>query len=142
MATVMECVQTWLRQYDGLSGRLDVDFLDDEADTFSVDTIPCEEVLKRYVDGSARKQFQFALSGRRFYDQNIAQNLGNLQFFEDFTAWVEQKAALRELPEMDGGRVAQKMVVTSTAYPFVISEDGKARYQLQMRLEYYQKGRK
>lgn len=137
--TVMESVRAWLRKYPGLDGRLDVDFLDEAAETYSVDTIPCEEVVKRYLDGSTVKQFQFAVSSRRFYDQNIVQNLGNLEFFEDLTAWVEQKAQARELPEMDSNRTAQKIVVTSTAYPFVVSEDGKARYQLQMRLEYYQK---
>ncbi len=93
------------------------------------------------MDGSARKQFQFAISSRRFYDQNIAQNLGNLQFFADFTEWAEAKAAARELPEMDGGRTAQALIITSTAYPFIVTEDGKARYQLQARLEYYQKRR-
>lgn len=140
--TVMECVQNWLREFPGLSGRLDVDFLDEEAETYSVDTIPCEEVLKRYMDGSTRKQFQFAVSSRRYYEQNIAQNLGNLQFFADLTEWVENKTLARELPAMDGGRTAQAMIVTSTAYPFVVSEDGKARYQLQMRLEYFQQRRK
>ena len=137
--TVMQCVQKWLRTYPGLSGRLDVDFLDDNADTYSVDTIPCEEVLKRYRDGSVLKQFQFTVSSRRYYEQNIAQNLGNLEFFEALTRWIEGKAAARELPAMDNNRTAQKIVVTSTAYPFIVSEDGKARYQLQMRLEYYQK---
>lgn len=137
--TAMESVRAWLRTYPGLDGRLDVDFLDEAADTYSVDTIPCEEVVKRYLDGSTVKQFQFAVSSRRFYDQNIAQNLGNLEFFEGLTSWVEQKARARELPEMDSNRTAQKIVVTSTAYPFIVSEDGKARYQLQMRLEYYQK---
>lgn len=137
--TVMECVRAWLRSYPGLAGRLDVDFLDDEADAYSVDTIPCEEVLKRYMDGSVRKQFQFAVSSRRFYDQNITQNLGNLEFFEGLTRWVEGKAFARDLPEMDNNRTAQKIIVTSTAYPFVVTEDGKARYQLQMRLEYFQK---
>lgn len=137
--TVMECLRNWFKGYAGLSGRLDVDFLDDEADTYSIDTIPCEEVLKKYLDGSTQKQFQFAVSSRRFYEQNIAQNLENLQFFEDLTAWVEHKAHVRELPLMDNGRTAQKIVVTSTAYPFIVTEDGKARYQLQMRLEYFQK---
>ena len=55
------------------------------------------------------------------------------------TRWVEGKAFARELPEMDNNRTAQKIIVTSTAYPFIVSEDGKARYQLQMRLEYFQK---
>ena len=138
--TVMQCVQKWLKTYSGLSGRLDVDFLGEDVDTYSVDTIPCEEVIKRYKDGGKLKQFQFAVSSRRYYEQNIKENLSNLQFFEDLSLWVEGKAKKKELPSMDKGRTAQKIVVTSTAYPFVVSEDGKARYQIQMRLEYYQKG--
>ena len=138
--TVMQSVQKWFKTYSGLSGRLDVDFLDEDIDTYSIDTIPCEEILKRYRDGGKVKQFQFAISSRRAYEQNIKNNLSNLQFFEDLTAWVENKARLRELPIMGNGRTALKIVVTSTAYPFIVSEDGKARYQIQMRLEYYQKG--
>ena len=139
--TVMQCIREWLKQYPGLDGRLDVDFLDEEADTYSLDTIPCEEVLKRYRDGSTLTQFQFAVSSRRFYEQNIAQNLSNLDFFEALTEWVEQKAHARELPVMDKDRTAQKIVVTSTAYPFIVAEDGTARYQLQARLEYFSKRR-
>lgn len=140
--TVIECLRNWFREYEGLSGRFSVDFLDDKAGTHSIDTIPCEEVLKRYLDGSTQKQFQFAVSSRRFYEQNIAQNLENLQFFEDLTAWVEHKSRAHELPLMDNNRKALKIVVTSNAYPFIIAEDGTARYQLQMRLEYFQKGEK
>lgn len=137
--TVMECVRDWLKQYPNLKGRLDVDFLDEDAETYSLDTIPCEEVIKRYRDGSTMKQFQFAVSSRRYYEQNISQNLSNLEFFEGLTAWVEERAHLRELPAMDNNREAQKIIVTSTAYPFEVSEDGKARYQTQMRLEYFSK---
>lgn len=135
--TVIECVRNWLKEYSGLSGRLDVDFLGEDADTYSVDTIPSEEVIKRYKDGGCVKQFLFAVSSRCFYDQNIAQNVENLKFFEDLTAWVEKRAKARQLPVMDGGRSAQKIIVTSTAYPFIVTEDGKARYQIQMRLEYF-----
>lgn len=137
--TVAESVRNWLKQYPGLVGRLDVDFLDEDAETYSIDTIPCEEILRRYLDGSTVKQFQFAISSRRYYEQNIKQNLSNLKFFEDLTEWVEKQARTRNLPKMDKGRTAQKMVVTSTAYPFDVSEDGKARYQLQMRFEYFNK---
>lgn len=135
--TVIESVRKWLKEYPGLSGRLDVDFLSEKADTYSIDTIPSEEVIKRYKGGGCVKQFQFAISSRRFYDQNIKQNVENLKFFEDLTSWVEEQAKARNLPQMGEGKTALKIVVTSTAYPFIISEDGKARYQLQMRLEYY-----
>ena len=137
--TVIESVRKWLKTYSGLKGRLDVDFLGEDAETYSVDTIPCEEVLKRYKDGGSKKQFQFAVSSRRFYEQNIKQNISNLQFFEDLTKWVEKQTRARNLPTMDDGRQPIKIVVTSTAYPFIVSEDGKARYQIQMRLEYFQK---
>ena len=137
--TVIESIRKWLKTYPGLSGRLDVDFLDEEAEAYSLDTIPCEEVIKRYRDGSKMKQYQFAVSSRRFYEQNINQNIDNLKFFEDLTEWVENKAAVKDFPVMDKGRTAQKIVVTSNAYPFIVSEDGKARYQIQMRLEYFSK---
>ena len=137
--SVMQCVYDWLKEYSGLSGRLDVDFLDEEADTFSIDSIPCEEILKRYKDGGTVRQFQFAVSSRRYYEQNIKNNLSNLQFFADLESWIEDKARLRQLPKMDKERTALRIAVTSTAYPFIVTEDGKARYQIQMRLEYYQK---
>lgn len=136
---VMKYIRDWLKQYPGLTGRLDVDFLDEDADTYSIDTIPCEEIIKRYKDGSTVKQFQFAVSSRRYYEQNIKQNLSNLDFFEGLTAWIEQKMQKKELPTMDKNRTAQRIVITSTAYPFMVSEDGKARYQIQMRLEYFNK---
>ena len=136
---VIESVRTWLKTYPELSGRLDVDFLGEDADTYSIDTIPCEKVIKRYRDGSTMEQFQFAVSSRRYYEQNIKTNTSNLQFFESLTDWIERQSKMRNLPKMDGNKTAQKIVVTSTAYPFVISEDGKARYQVQMRLEYFNK---
>lgn len=138
--TVIEFLRNWLKEYSGLNGRLDVDFLDEEADTYSIDTIPCEEVIKRYARGTSIKQYQFAISSRRFYEQNIKTNVNNLKFFEDLTKWIEEKVQNRELPIMDDTRTALKIVVTSNAYPFIISEDGKARYQIQMRLEYFNKG--
>ena len=137
---VIEYIRNWLKEYPGLKGRLDVDFLDEEAETYSIDTVPCDEVLKRYARGASIKQYQFAVSSRRYYEQNIETNLSNLQFFEDLTKWIEEKMQKRELPLMDDTRTALKIVVTSNAYPFIISEDGKARYQIQMRLEYFNKG--
>ena len=137
---VIESIRKWLKTYPELSGWLDVDFLGEDVDTYSVDSIPCPEIIKQYRDGSTLKQFQFAVSSRRFYEQNIKTNSSNLQFFEDLTNWIEKQKKMRNLPKMDEGKTALKIIVTSTAYPFIISEDGKARYQVQMRLEYFNKG--
>ena len=66
--TNIEAVRKWLRTYESLSsGRLGVDFLPEKAQTYSVDSVPGPEIVKRYLDGSAVKQFDFVLASREFF---------------------------------------------------------------------------
>ena len=136
---IVDSIRAWLRQYPELKGRLDVDFLDEDEDTYSLDTVPGTGIIKRYMDGSTVREYPFVVASRRLYDQNVEQNIDNLEFFEKLSDWVEEKQAVKDLPKMDKGCTALKIEVTSTAYPFVVSEDGKARYQIQMRLEYFKR---
>ena len=46
----------------------------------------------------------------------------------------------KHLPELDNGRIAQRVVVTTSGYPFLVDDHGTARYQIQMRLDYFEKG--
>lgn len=137
--TIIEGVRTWLKTCPELKGRLDVDFLDENADTYSLDTIPSTEIVKKYRDGSTVRQYQFVIASRRLYDQNIEQNLSNLEIFEKLTEWVENKVAAKDLPVLDNDRTALKIEVTSSAYPFIVTEDGKARYQIQLVLYYFKR---
>lgn len=137
--TIMEGVRSWLRKCPDLKGRLDVDYLGENEDTYSLDSIPGTEIVKKYLDGSTIRQYLFVVASRRLYDQDIEQNLGNLEFFEKLTEWIENKSAVKQLPVLSDGRTALKVEVTSSAYPFVVSEDGKARYQIQLRLEYFKR---
>ena len=60
--TNMEAVRSWLRTYEPLSkGRIGVDFLPEDKQTYSVDSVPGPEIVKSYIDGSAIKQFDFVL---------------------------------------------------------------------------------
>lgn len=90
--TNIEAVRKWLRTYESLSsGRLGVDFLPEKAQTYSVDSVPGPEIVKRYLDGSAVKQFDFVLASREFFGDSIGQNADNLQWYEEFSAWVAQQ---------------------------------------------------
>ena len=140
--TVMESAREWLRTYQPLAeGRLGVDYLPDEARTYSVDSVPAEETVKRYLDGSAQKRFLFVLSSREFQGDDIQGNTENLAFYESFARWVEtQNRRPKNLPKLDNGRTAQRVVVTTSGYPFMVDDHGTARYQIQMRLDYFEKG--
>lgn len=139
--TLVESVRDWLKTYPPLSGgRLGVDFLPAKARSWSVDVTPCRETVKAYLDGSALKQFDFVLASREFHSGDVKQNTANLAFYEDFSRWVEAKNRRRELPALDQGRAARKVEVTASGYPFLVDEHGTARYQIQMKLTYFQKG--
>lgn len=139
--TIIDGVRAWLKAYEGLAdGRLSVDFLPEEAKSYSVDTVPTTEIVKRYLDGSSIRQFLFCVSSREFYSDNIAQNVDNQAFYEGLAAWLESKSKLRQFPNIGTGRTVRSIEISSTAYPFVVDEHGTARYQLQLKLTYFQKG--
>lgn len=139
--TIIEALRGWLRTYEPLStGRLAVDFLPKEAQTYSVDSVPCKEEVKRYLDGSSLRQFLFTLSSREFKGEDIQQNTDNLAFYEGFSAWVARQDRARRLPDLGEGRKARKIEVSTSGYPFQVDEHGTARYQIQLRLEYFEKG--
>lgn len=139
--TIIEAVRGWLRTYPPLSkGRLAVDFLPKQAQAYSVDSVPCKEEVRRYLDGSSLRQFLFTLSSREFKGEDIGQNVDNLAFYEGFSAWVLNQNRARQLPKLGDGRIARKVEVTTSGYPFQVDDHGTSRYQIQLRLEYFQKG--
>ena len=83
---------------------------------------------------------RLCVSSREFYSDNIAQNVDNQAFYEGLAAWLERKSKLRQFPNIGTGRTARSIEISSTAYPFVVDEHGTARYQLQLKLTYFQKG--
>lgn len=139
--TIIDGVRAWLKTYEGLAdGRLNVDFLPEDAKTYSVDSVPTTEVVKKYLDGSTRRQFLFAVSSREFFGDNLTQNIDNHTFYEGLSTWLDQQNKRRSFPNLGANRKVQSVEISSTAYPFVVDEHGTARYQIQIKMIYFQKG--
>ena len=139
--TIIEGIRTWLKTYDGFAGeRINVDFLTDDVKTYSVDSVPTKEVIKKYLDGSTLRQFLFCVSSREFYGEDIKQNVDTHAFYEELSAWLEKQCKKRSFPDTGDGRAVRPIEINSTAYPFVVDERGTARYQSQLNMIYYQKG--
>lgn len=139
--TLIDSLRTYFRTCPQLKGeRLNVDFLPTKARSYTLDVVPCKELIKSYLDGSALKQFDFVLASRNYKTQNAAQNVENLAFYEDFSRWVAQENRRRNLPILFTGRTARKLEVTTSGYPFYVDDAGTARYQIQMKLTYFEKG--
>lgn len=117
-------------------GALRVDYLGEKPVEYTIEVLPCDPVVKRYLGGSTVRQYLFAFGSREFYSQERLQNIQNSVFYERLADWVETRSMSGVLPELPDGMEAQQLEVVSSGYLF----DGSmtnARYQIQLRLLYF-----
>lgn len=136
--TIIESVRQYLEGCPLLKGgRLNVDFLPPEAASYSVDVVPATPIIKQYLGGSSMRQFLFVVATRTYYGEHIRQQLDNLAFFEAFSEWIEDQNSKRSFPDLGPGRQPQKLEVTTSGYVFAVDTEN-ARYQIQLKLTYFQ----
>lgn len=116
---------------------VNVDFLPESPDTYSIEEVPANSVLQTYLDGSQEKQFVFVFASRFYYSDETRNNLENSGFYEDFSDWMDEQTKIGNLPIMREGLTPTKIEAMSSGYLFDISGDlSNARYQIQCRLIY------
>jgi hypothetical protein len=120
-------------------GVLNVDYLGIAPTEYSVDTLPADPILKEYIDGSSVRQFVFAFGSVEEYGSDVDTNLANSSFYEDFAAWMEQKSRNKEFPLLGGNKTPIEIKAQGSGY-LVENTENAARYQVQCRLVYTQKG--
>lgn len=116
---------------------INANYLAGEADNFSIEEMPCEPILKKYLDGSTKRQFQFAFCSREPYGAEVIQNIDNSGFYEEFTEEIERNNDEGILP-IDSNIEAIALKVTSSAY-VVSTEEDTAMYQINLVFKYLKK---
>lgn len=136
---IVEQVRKFLLTYPPLrEGKLHVDFLPEEAKNFSIEAIPAQEIVRCYLDGSSIRQFIFVLASREFYSDKINEQLDNLEFYMDFSEWLREQTMMGNFPDLGEGRKCLEMTTTTSGYAMTTQEN-TARYQIQCRMEFFQK---
>ena len=122
-----------------LSGQtLHMDYLPGEAGTFSLAPAPGETVLTEYMDGSQRRQGVYTLQVRRYFGPDVQGQEDNLRWFYDFDRWLREKNDRGELPELGEDALCLGLTATDGGYVMEAGEDGKGRYQVGLRMVYFQ----
>ncbi len=140
---IIESVRNYIRtcphlqEFDNVV-RVNVNYLDADTDSYSIEEIPSEPILKKYVDGSTTRQYQFVFTSREPYNSDVLNNIDNSGFYQNFADWIEEQNNLGNLPIMDNELEALEIKTTSIGYAFAVSED-TAQYQIQLRLKYLKK---
>lgn len=110
-----------------------VDFLGEEAVNYTIEPIPVETIIRPYTDGSSLRQFVFQFGSREFYDNGIAQNIDNLDFYDRFKEEIEYNNTHGILPDIEG----VQSIECTTSGVLDGAESGTAKYVIQMRVKYY-----
>lgn len=117
-------------------GVFRMDALGEEAVEYTIETGMFNPIIKKYIDGSSVRQYQFSFASREFYSMDRIQNMRNICFYEKLAEWVEDQSRKENLPDMPEGMYPRELEVMAQGYIFnntMVS----ARYQIPLRLLYY-----
>ena len=109
-----------------------VDFIGDDAVSYTIEPVPVEPIIRPYTDGSSLRQYVFQFGSREFYDDSVAQNIENLDFYEKFRNEIETNNREGILPDIDG--IQSIECLTDGTIQDV--QNGTAKYIIQMRITY------
>lgn len=138
---IIEAIRNYISNLDCMAtfeNAVNINFLDGEVDSFSLEEVPCEPILKRYIDGSSLRQFQFSFCSREPYGAEIIQQIDNSSFYDDFVEEIENKNNKGILPIGADNIEPIELKVTSSAY-VVATEEDTAMYQINLNFKYFKK---
>lgn len=106
---------------------------------FSIEATPTAPILEQYFLGSLRAK-NYVLASRMEYSADQIQQAANSSFWDEFASWVERQSGCGNLPKLAEGKTAERVLCLSPGY--IMSQDeNSCRFQIQLQLQYYQKGR-
>ncbi|MBZ9608635.1 chloramphenicol resistance protein [Clostridium estertheticum] len=135
---IMKC--PYLQEFEGISGlvKVNVDYLEENSTVYSIEEVPVDPVVKKYINGDSIRQFQFIFCSREPYGADVLQNISNSGFYFNFANWIEEQNNIENFPLLVVNCEATEIKVLSPGYAFQVDVD-KARYQIELRLKYYNK---
>ena len=100
----MQLIKEWIETCPLLEGdKINVDYLKDDIDSYSIDQSPVQAEVSNFVDGKGgKRQIAFDFSVPSPISSQTIVNLANSKFCEDFMKWVSIQNGLKNFPKIDG----------------------------------------
>lgn len=129
----MELIKEYIETCSLLkNGKINVDYLKDKPQNYSIDKTPSNPIYKDYRDGGCLKQINFDFTVQAPLSSQAIVNLANSKFCEDFMSWIEVNNRRGVLPNIKG---IQWIKCTSPGYILGKTET-TAIYIIQMQVVY------
>ena len=81
------------------NGKVNVDYIKDKPQSYSIDETPSTTILKQYTDGGTQNQILFDFSIQANF--SILENIKNSKFCDDFSKWIKEQNNKANLPKIN-----------------------------------------
>ena len=115
-----EQIRAWFRTCPAIlhSNRFRIDYLSENPTEYAIYASPSTITYHENVLGEeipdAIQTLNFIFASKESFGADVQQNLANMGFYDAVVAWVIEQNALRNFPEINGGRI-KSIVPTLTA---------------------------
>lgn len=116
--------------------QLNVDYLIDKIDAYSVNEgVSYNPIISTDIVGNEECQFQFSFDARFYWNEEVANNVDNSVFFENFREWLRNNNENKIFPKIDGIKI-ESIKATTNGYLFATNAD-EAIYRISCIMYYW-----
>lgn len=113
---------------------LNANNLDNEPNNYSLDKIPMEKTISKWVIGTKIQRDVYSFRSRTSYSQSTMTNLKNMGFFEEFEKTIESNNKNGILPDIDNIKSIECLNCATMNY----AETNTAEFDIQIQITYWE----
>jgi hypothetical protein len=113
---------------------LNANNLDNEPNNYSLDKIPMEKTISKWVIGTKIQRDVYSFRSRTSYSQSTMTNLKNMGFFEEFEKTIESNNKNGILPNIDNIKSIECLNCATMNY----AETNTAEFDIQIQITYWE----
>lgn len=113
---------------------LNANNLDNEPNSYSLDKIPMQKTITKWVIGTKIQRDVYSFRSRKTYSQATIENLKNMGFFEDFEKAIETNNKNGILPEIENIKSIECLNCATMSY----AETNTAEFDIQIQITYWE----
>ena len=126
---IIESIRNYMRNLECLDTfnnaiRINVNYLEPNTDTYSIEEVPVEPIVKKYINGDSIRQYAFIFTSREPYGVDVLTNIDNSGFYEKLADEIEKNNNNEIFPLLGDGSEPLEIKVTSTGYAFAVQRRG------------------
>ena len=92
---IIESIRDYMRNLECLDTfnnaiRVNINYLEENTDTYSIEEVPVEPVVKKYINGDSIRQYAFIFTSREPYGADVLTNIDNSGFYEKLADEIER----------------------------------------------------